>query len=69
LSNRVRETIALARLAGYSITAVARMMDLPVSTVANAHRARVASVEPEKRDGDMPNVPCANLICNKARSL
>jgi DNA-directed RNA polymerase specialized sigma24 family protein len=30
LSDRVRETIALARQAGYSIAAVARMMDLPV---------------------------------------
>jgi hypothetical protein len=41
LSDRVRETIALARQAGYSITAVARMMDLPVSTVGNAHRVKI----------------------------
>jgi DNA-directed RNA polymerase specialized sigma24 family protein len=43
LSDRVRETIALARQAGYSIAAVARMMDLPVSTVGNAHRVKIAS--------------------------
>jgi transposase-like protein len=43
LSDRVRETIALARQAGYSIAAVARMMDLPVSTVGNARRVKVAS--------------------------
>ena len=43
LSDQVRETIALARQAGYSIAAVARMMDLPVSTVGNAHRVKIAS--------------------------
>jgi DNA-directed RNA polymerase specialized sigma24 family protein len=43
LSDRVRETIALARQAGYSIAAVARMMDMPVSTVGNALRAKIAS--------------------------
>jgi Helix-turn-helix domain len=47
LSDRVRETIALARQAGYSITAVARIMDLPVSTVANALRVKVASPGPD----------------------
>jgi hypothetical protein len=47
LSDRVRGTIALARQAGYSITAVARMMDLPVSTVANALRTKVAPPGPE----------------------
>lgn len=47
LSDRVRETIALARLAGYSIAVVARMMDLPVSTVGNALRVKIASPMPE----------------------
>jgi DNA-directed RNA polymerase specialized sigma24 family protein len=47
LSDQVRETIALARHAGYSITAVARIMNLPVSTVANALRTKVASPAPE----------------------
>ena len=42
LSDQVRETIALARQAGYSIAAVARMMDLPVSTVGNALRVKIA---------------------------
>jgi hypothetical protein len=47
LNDRVRETIALARQAGYSIAAVARMMDLPVSTVGNALRVRVVAPVPE----------------------
>jgi hypothetical protein len=42
LSGQVRETIALARQAGYSIAAVARMMDLPVSSVGNALRVKIA---------------------------
>jgi thymidine phosphorylase len=42
LSDLVRDTIALARQAGYSIAAVARMMDLPVSTVGNALRVKIA---------------------------
>ena len=46
LSDRVRETIALARQAGYSIAAVARIMDLPVSTVGNASRVKIASAVP-----------------------
>jgi len=41
LSDQVRETIALARQAGYSIAAVARMMDLPVSSVGNALRVKI----------------------------
>jgi Helix-turn-helix domain len=47
LSDRVRETIALARQAGYSIAAVARMMDLPVSTVGNALRVKIVSSVPQ----------------------
>jgi hypothetical protein len=47
LSDRVRETISLARQAGYSIAAVARMMDLPVSTVGNAPRVKIALPVPE----------------------
>jgi hypothetical protein len=47
LSDRVRETIAMARQAGYSIGAVARMMDLPISTVGNALRVKIAPAVPE----------------------
>ena len=47
LSDQVRETIALARQAGYSIAAVARIMDLPVSTVGNAHRVKITFPLPE----------------------
>jgi hypothetical protein len=68
LSDRVRETITLARHAGYSIAAVARMMDLPVSTVANAHRTNAASGGP-KILGDMPIVHCADMVQKNPRSL
>ena len=58
LSDRVRETITLARHAGYSIAAVARMMDLPVSTVGNALRVKIGSPVTEKVEqyyGDGPS--------------
>jgi hypothetical protein len=52
LPDRTRENIALARQADYSIAAIGRMMDLPTSTVANAHRKAPSGSELALYPGD-----------------